>query len=638
MKIDKQNGNVAFENESHTYWNVNDNKRYISVTTLIHRYVQEFDKEFWSAYKALEKLIPKESWAVEKKSLLNTKKFNREILDTYNISELEFNKTQQDILDAWDAENRKSCDRGTKIHEEIEHSFYDHPKDISLQKFGLGGKFECKKDYSELDLDCGVYPEYLIYRESDDGILRIAGQVDLIVKQGNEITIIDHKGLPLDTEIPTENGWTIMKDLQVGDKVFDKDGNLCTVVIKSGIHYNPCYTINFSKDFSITADCDHRWLVYFSTHPNTKYHGKPREEIMTTKELYEYLQTYNPKNQYQIPKIQLNRALNLEEKPLPIDPYILGLWLGDGTASCGQITQELNSKSWDIIKSKGYEISDNQEKREGVQAERRTVYGLMTLLKQNNLLNNKHIPEIYQRGSINQRIALIRGLMDADGFYSKKNNRFIMSTTNKWQSDGLIKLLASLGIKASENIVIRSNGYKENTIYYDVKFNTTLFNPFLCRNQNVVGKETKNQYWSIKSIVPTETIPTQCIMVDSPSHTYLCTKHMLVTHNTNKEIKTKGTYNAATKGTYNMKYPLNNLPDVNFYHYTLQLSTYAWMLQKINPQFVIKDLILNHYDHNGKNTIYHCEYLKDDVERMLSHYKKELILEERRSKRKEIEY
>ena len=359
---------------------------------------------------------------------------------------------------------------------------------------------------------------------------------------------------------------------------------------------------------------------------------------MTTKELYEYLQTYNPKNQYQIPKIQLNRALNLEEKPLPIDPYILGLWLGDGTASCGQITQELNSKSWDIIKSKGYEISDNQEKREGVQAERRTVYGLMTLLKQNNLLNNKHIPEIYQRGSINQRIALIRGLMDADGFYSKKNNRFIMSTTNKWQSDGLIKLLASLGIKASENIVIRSNGYKENTIYYDVKFNTTLFNPFLCRNQNVVGKETKNQYWSIKSIVPTETIPTQCIMVDSPSHTYLCTKHMLVTHNTNKEIKTKGTYNAATKGTYNMKYPLNNLPDVNFYHYTLQLSTYAWMLQKINPQFVIKDLILNHYDHNGKNTIYHCEYLKDDVERMLSHYKKELILEERRSKRKEIEY
>lgn len=638
MKIDKQNGCVAFDNESHTYWNLNNNERYISVTTLIHKYTQEFDKEFWSAYKALEKLLPKESWDIEKKSLLNTKKFQKEILDVYNISESEFNKAQQDILDAWDEENRKSCERGTKIHEEIEHSFYDNPKDISLQKFGLGGKFECKKDYSELDLEYGVYPEYLVYRESDDGILRIAGQVDLIVKQGNEITIIDHKGLPLDTEIPTEDGWTTMKDLQVGNKVFDKDGNLCNVIVKSNIHYNPCYTINFSKDFSITADCDHRWLVYFSTHPNTKFHGKPREKIMTTKELYEYLQTYNPKNQYQVPKIQLNRALNLGEKNLPIDPYILGLWLGDGTASCGQITQELNSKAWNIIKNKGYEISKNQEKREGVHAERKTVYGLMSLLKQNNLLNNKHIPEIYQRGSIEQRIALIRGLMDADGFYSKSNGRFIMSTTHKWQSDGLIKLLASLGIKASENIVVRSNGYKENATYYDVKFDTNLFNPFLCRNQDVIGKETKNQYWSIKSVVPTETVPTQCIMVDSPSHTYLCTKHMLVTHNTNKEIKTKGTYNTATKSTYNMKYPLNNLPDVNFYHYTLQLSTYAWMLQKINPDFVIKDLIINHYDHKGNNTLYHCEYLKHDVEKMLYHYKKELILNEQRAKRKRIEY
>lgn len=64
-----------------------------------------------------------------------------------------------------------------------------------------------------------------------------------------------------------------------------------------------------------------------------------------------------------------------------------------------------------------------------------------------------------------------------------------------------------------------------------------------------------------------------------------------------------------------MKYPLNNLMDCNFYHYTLQLSTYAWMLQKINPNFVIKDLILNHYDHNGNNTLYHCEYLKHDVEK-----------------------
>ena len=300
MKIDKQNGNVAFENESHTYWNVEDNRQYISVTTLIHRYTQEFDKNFWSAYKALEKLLPKESWAIEKKSLLSTKKFNKEILDIYDISELDFNKAQQGILDAWDEENRKSCERGTKIHSDIENSFYVHPKDISLQKFGLGGKFECKKDYSELDLEYGVYPEYLISIESKDKVLRLAGQIDLIIKQGNEITIVDHK--------------------------------------------------------------------------------------------------------------------------------------------------------------------------------------------------------------------------------------------------------------------------------------------------------------------------------------------------TNKKIDLKSGFDTNTKASAKMKYPLNNLMDCNFYHYSLQLSTYAWMLQKLHPEFVIKDLILNHYDHNGKNTLYHCDYLKDDVERMLKHYRKELILKEKRDKRKEIEY
>ena len=300
MKIDKQNGNVAFENESHTYWNVEDNKQYISVTTLIHRYTQEFDKNFWSAYKALEKLLPKESWAIEKKSLLNTKKFNKEILNIYNISELEFNKAQQGILDAWDEENRKSCERGTKIHSDIENSFYNHPKDISLQKFGLGGKFECKKDYSELDLEYGVYPEYLISIESKDKVLRLAGQIDLIIKQGNEITVVDHKS--------------------------------------------------------------------------------------------------------------------------------------------------------------------------------------------------------------------------------------------------------------------------------------------------------------------------------------------------NKKIDLKSGFDTNTKSSAKMKYPLNNLMDCNYYHYSLQLSTYAWMLQKLHPEFVIKDLILNHYDHNEKNTLYHCDYLKDDVERMLKHYRKELILKEKRDKRKEIEY
>ena len=78
MEVDKQNGNVGFNDLNHCYFDVNDeSKRYISVTTLIGKYCQPFDKDFWSAYKALEVLIPKESWKIEKKSLLSTKKFKK---------------------------------------------------------------------------------------------------------------------------------------------------------------------------------------------------------------------------------------------------------------------------------------------------------------------------------------------------------------------------------------------------------------------------------------------------------------------------------------------------------------------------------------------------------------------------------
>lgn len=642
MKIDKQNGNVCFNDLNHCYFDVNDeSKRYISVTTLIGKYEQKFDKEFWSAYKTLEKLIPKENWAVEKKSLLNTKKFNKEILSVYNISELEFNKVQQSILDEWDKKNKESCERGTKIHSEIENSFYNKGKDITLQKFGIGGKFECKKDYTDLDLEYGVYPEYLIYRESDDGILRLAGQIDLIIKQGNDIILCDHKGLPLDTPILTERGWSTMEQLKVGDKVFDKDGNLCNVQVKSSVHHNPCYRINFDNSESIVADEEHRWLISFKLQkPTRKNPSGYKSVVMTTIELKEYLDSIKSRTSQNIPKILNAEPLKLNEKNLPIDPYVLGVWLGDGSKNCGVITQQSGSPVWIELESRGYTLSDNlnhDPNRSNV--EMRTVYGLAKQLKYLNLLNNKHIPDMYQLSSYEQRLDLLRGLMDTDGSFNKIRHRYIMNTSQKWQVEDLNKLLATLGIKSTIFSVVNTCEGKPFP-GWNLCFTTKKFNPFLTRNQDIKNavKKDNNSFRNIISVEKIKTVPTQCIAVDSPSHTYLAGHSCIVTHNTNQEIKQKAGFDTKTKTTAKMKYPLNNLEDSNYWHYTLQLSTYAWMLQKINPQFVIKDLILNHYDHNGKNTIYHCEYLKDDVERMLSHYKKELILEERRNKRKEIEY
>jgi ATP-dependent exoDNAse (exonuclease V) beta subunit len=198
MKVDKQNGNVKYCDESHTYWD--DNGKYISVTTLIGEFCQPFDKEFWSAYKALEKVLSKDEFKMEKKVMLDTKKIDlKYLMDMYGFSELDFNKAQQDILDEWQKKNRDACERGTKIHADME-AMFTTKKQTELKKFGLGGKFAVNtnetlmnNNLEILDIEKGVFPEYLVYRNSDDGKFKLAGQIDLLIKDGNDIIIADYK-------------------------------------------------------------------------------------------------------------------------------------------------------------------------------------------------------------------------------------------------------------------------------------------------------------------------------------------------------------------------------------------------------------------------------------------------------------
>ena len=636
-KITKQNGNIAFEEDAHIYYDVtNPDLKFTSVTTMIHSFTQPFDEQFWSAYKALEKLLPKEDWTIEKKALLATKKFNIELLDAYGIAENDFNKEQQAILDAWDNEKRISCERGTKIHAELENSFYNKPKNISLSKYEIGGKFECRKDYTDLDIENAVYPEYLISYVTKDKRMAVAGQIDLLVKKGNKITIADWKGLPLDTEIPTLNGWSTIADLQEGDTIFDKDGNPTKILHKSKIHYNPCYKITFDNGDTIVADHEHRWEISFSTSKTSKYHGEYRVQIMTTEEIANYLKNLPEKRtSYDIPKIINSKPLNLENKNLPIDPYVLGCWLGDGSKQCGAITNETNNVLVEIQR-RGYSLGDD------ISAENRTstytILGIYGKLKELNLINNKHIPDIYQRASYEQRLDLLRGLMDTDGYYNPKRKRFVMETSQEWQCYDFIKLLSSLGIKSTKfDIIKKLNGKEFHE--YSINFSTKGLNPFLMRNQEIeYPTRDACSYRNIDKVELVETIPTQCLEVDSPSHTFLCTNKMIVTHNTNKKIETKSFFNTKTKSSVKMQYPLNNLDDVNYWHYAMQLSTYAWMMQQLNPEYEIEDLVLVHFDHEGHMTVYHMPYLKKEVGLMLGYFKKKTILDESKKKRQRIEY
>lgn len=189
--VDKQNGTCLYNDALHAYWDKEDGGKYTSVTTLIHKFCQPFDAEFWSSYKALQKLMGDGFSQVQQK-LLMSKRFDMRYISQYNIDPFEFDTAKKDILLEWEINKNNSCERGTAIHLEKELNFYDGDFD-QFKKFGITSDYHCERNYYELDKEKGVYPEYLVSRKSEDGLLRIAGQIDLLIKDGNDIHIYDWK-------------------------------------------------------------------------------------------------------------------------------------------------------------------------------------------------------------------------------------------------------------------------------------------------------------------------------------------------------------------------------------------------------------------------------------------------------------
>lgn len=193
-KIDKENDNVIYNDEKHLYLDKNTNQKYISVTSLIHLYTHEFDENFWGSYKALESILDNNTFNTIKPLLLKTKKFLMKYVYKFNIDEKDFLKKKEEIIEGYHKKRDDSCERGTSIHAMFENSFYNKTK-FNLTKYGLDikGTYDCKKNYYKLDLKDGIYPEFLVSLKSKDNLLAISGQIDLLAKDDNDISLIDWK-------------------------------------------------------------------------------------------------------------------------------------------------------------------------------------------------------------------------------------------------------------------------------------------------------------------------------------------------------------------------------------------------------------------------------------------------------------
>ena len=192
--VDKENESVFFNDEEHLYLDKLSGERYISATQLIDNYSNPFNAAFFSKYKALEALVDSDHFSLVKDGLLATQIWKPELLEKFNIEPQVFEEKTKEILKSWDDTRDEACNHGTYVHEIMETSFYGNTH-FDLSNFGcpqICGNYKCVKGNYQLDLDNGLYPEFLMSYITPEG-LRIAGQADLVVKNGNDISILDWK-------------------------------------------------------------------------------------------------------------------------------------------------------------------------------------------------------------------------------------------------------------------------------------------------------------------------------------------------------------------------------------------------------------------------------------------------------------
>ncbi|MCK9597579.1 MAG: hypothetical protein M0R06_00985 [Sphaerochaeta sp.] len=335
------------------------------------------------------------------------------------------------------------------------------------------------------------------------------------------------EALALDTPIPSPDGWTTMGALLPGDRLFDETGEIRHVVAISQTWTNrPTYRVCFNDDTEIIADANHKWFTTLVWERSKSKSGKLR----TTKQIAETVQNANGVSNHAIPWAQ---PLRYVRQHLLIPPYLFGLWLGDGSSYSSDITCHVDDIDETIVsvEADGYKLTRPPSingNHGGLGRRIRIAMPFMTHLHSLNVLKNKHIPEQYLRGSIEQRTALLQGLMDSDGCVDQLG-RCEFSNTNKKLADGVVELVRSLGCGA----VIRSKAERRGiSPSWRVKFTPTTFIPFrLSRKQARLNTERARSNHYLVSVEPIEPVATRCIQVDSPSGLFLASRSMIPTHN-----------------------------------------------------------------------------------------------------------
>lgn len=366
------------------------------------------------------------------------------------------------------------------------------------------------------------------------------GFVVLVVGDSNS-----GKAQPLDAKVLTPSGWKTMGEMRPGTIICDPDGETGKVANVYPQGLKDVFKVEFSDGTSTECTEDHLWAV---TYVNRGGHRK--DKILSLKEIRNNITKKTPakgKPRYYLP---LTKPVRFRWNEVPIDPYLLGLLLGDGhlgkennnhigfSTRDDEILDEIRKRlptpchlvprglDYDICADgKGGKIGNSLSKK------------LRGLGLKGTRSDTKYIPECYLKGSPDTRIQLLQGLLDTDGYASSICVEY--TTVSKNLLDGIIELVRSLGGTAKERTGIGQYTYRgekrKGKRHYTltIKLPPTI-QPFLLKRKQEIYKarnRRNNLCKRITKIIKVGSKQCQCISTTCERSRYI-TNDYIVTHNT----------------------------------------------------------------------------------------------------------
>jgi hypothetical protein len=380
------------------------------------------------------------------------------------------------------------------------------------------------------------------------------------------------KALEINTVVYTPNGPKKIGEINIGDNVFGNDGTPYKVTGVFPQGEKKLYRVTFNDGYSVLCCEDHIWNVSTAANGYNNSNRKILTINLTTKQLMDknsFIKGERPNSKlqptyYKIPRggskwqIPITQPIQFNEQKLPLDPYVLGLLLGDGgitdtSVIFSSVDDELIKSIKNIIGDKVDIIKKKGKNCDYILRKKNNDYKnyISQILKSLDLKgcnsSDKFIPEIYKYTSVKDRLSILQGLMDTDGTCNKsrRKNEFAgteFSTVSEKLANDVVEIVQSLGgvaRKKSRNTTYTYNGEKKQgklSYRINIKLQRDM-NPFRLERKKELYKEPKKYKVAryIKDIQFEKYGEAVCISIDSPNKLYV-TEHFIVTHNTTSTV------------------------------------------------------------------------------------------------------